>query len=194
MLPRSPTELRTLADWLAEPAERHLELVAGQLVEKAAPDFEHGHLQGRTNVRLARRFDRKPGGRYPGGWWIAPEVDVRLGEDVFRPDLSGWRRERVPTIPRTRPVDVRPEWVCEIVSESNAAHDRVVKLRAYHRGGVLHYWLIDPRDRTLTVLRHAEGGYLTVLVAPENEVVRPEPFEAEPLDLRTIFGDVDDDE
>lgn len=96
-------------------------------------------------------------------------------------------------VPRVRPIELRPDWVAEIVSESNAAHDRVVKLRAYHRAGIPHYWLIDPRDRTLTVFRHAEPGYVAVLVATETEKIRPEPFEAIELDLRTIFGDEDDD-
>lgn len=184
---------RTVADWRAQPAGHRFELVAGEFIEKAAPDFVHAHLQGRAATRISSRFDRKPGGKFPGGWWIAPEVDVLLGDDVFRPDLAGWRRARVPVMPRTRPLDVRPDWVCEVVSESNAAHDRVVKLRAHHRAGIPHFWLLDPRDRTLTVLRHADAGYLTVLVATETEVVRPEPFDAVELDLRTLFGDVDDD-
>jgi Uma2 family endonuclease len=184
---------RSLADWLAEPAERRLELVAGEFLEKASPTGEHGHLQARMIRSVGLRFDRRPGGRFPGGWWIMSEVDVQLGLDVFRPDLVGWRRDRMTDVPRIRPVTLRPDWIGEVISESNASHDRVVKLRAYHQAGVPHYWLIDPRDRTLTVHRHAEGGYLTVLVAAEEEIVRPEPFEATEFDLRTIFGDADDE-
>lgn len=43
------------------------------------------------------------------------------------------------------------------------------------------------------MLRFADAGYLTVLVATEIEVLRPEPFDAVELDLRTLSGDVDDD-
>lgn len=193
MWPTVHAPRRTLADWLAEPPERRLELVAGEFVEKASPSGEHSHLQVKVGRSVSARFDRKTGGRLPGGWWILSEADIQLGEDGFRPDLAGWRRERMPAVPRVRPIAVRPDWIAEIVSESNAAHDRVVKLRAYHRAGVPHYWLIDPRDRTLTVLRQTESGYLTVLVATEAETVRAEPFETVDLDLRTIFGDVDDE-
>lgn len=194
MLPPSANPNRkTLADWVAQPAGRRLELVAGEFVEKASPTGEHSHLQVKVGRTVSTRFDRKPGGRFPGGWWILSEADVQLGDDVFRPDLAGWRRERMAAVPRVRPIDLRPDWVAEIVSESNAAHDRVVKLRAYHRAAIPHYWLIDPRDRTLTVLRHTEAGYLTVLVATETETIHAEPFDAVDLDLRTIFGDVDDD-
>ena len=32
----------------------------------------------------------------PGGWWILLDVDVRLSpHDIVRPDVSGWRRERL---------------------------------------------------------------------------------------------------
>lgn len=194
MLPRRPARgPHTIADWEKASIERRLELVDGELTEKASPSGEHGHLQARVSRSVGNRFDRRPGGRFPGGWWIMSEVDVQLGGDIFRPDLIGWRRERMSVVPRTRPVEVRPDWVGEVISESNASHDRVTKLRAYHQAGVPHYWLIDPRDRTLTVLRHADGGYLTVLVASEAETIRAEPFEAMELDLRTIFGDLDDE-
>lgn len=40
----------------------------------------------------------------PGGWWIFVEVDVALSEhDIVRPDLAGWRRERLIKPGATRP-------------------------------------------------------------------------------------------
>ncbi len=137
---------------------------------------------------------RRPGGRAPGGWWIATEVDVLLGANIYRPDLVGWRRTRVPQVPSDRPTAVRPDWVCEIVSGSNAANDRVVKMRAYHQAGIPHYWLVDPTERTLVVMRYAEGGYLNVLAATADETVRPEPFESIEFRLGSFFDDAEDDE
>lgn len=37
----------TIAEWLAEPEERRLELVDGEFIEKAAPDIMHGLAQTR---------------------------------------------------------------------------------------------------------------------------------------------------
>ncbi len=194
MVPKGSTPPKTIAAWL-ELAEGHRsELVNGDFVEKAIPSSEHGVTQNRVGIRLGGPYMRRPGGRYPGGWWIATEVDIRLGEDVFRPDLLGWRRERVPTLPTDRPTAVRPDWVCEIVSTSNAAHDRVVKMRAYHQAGIPHYWLVDPSERTLVVMRHAAGGYLNVLAATADETVRPEPFDAIAFRLASFFDDPADDE
>jgi len=72
---------------------------------------------------------------------------------------------------------------------SNANNDTVRKLRLFHAEGVPHYWLIDPRDETLTVLRWSEDGYVNRLVAERGEVVRPEPFEAIELEVGVLFGD-----
>jgi Uma2 family endonuclease len=184
---------RTLEDWLALPAGHRLELVDGSFVEKASPSTEHGVTQTRVSIQVGGPFMRRPGGRFPGGWWIASEVDVLLGSQLFRPDLVGWRRERVPGVPGDRPTTVRPDWVCEIVSVTNAAHDRVVKMRAYHQAGVPHYWLLDPIDRTLVVMRHSAGGYLNVLAATADERVRPEPFEAIEFQVSAFFDDPDDE-
>lgn len=192
MLPKV-SGTRTIADWKALPEGHRFELVDGNLVEKASPSSEHGVTQTRVGIQVGRPFMRRPGGRLPGGWWIATEVDVVLGADLFRPDVIGWRRERVRELPRDQPTVIRPDWICEIVSESNAAHDRVVKMRAYHQAQVPHYWLLDPVERTLVVMRHAAGGSLNVLAATAEEVVRPEPFDSVEFLVAAFFDDVDDD-
>jgi Uma2 family endonuclease len=93
-----------------------------------------------------------------------------------------------PERPRDRPVKLRPDWVCEILSASNASNDTVRKLRALHRAGVPNYWLLDPERLTLTVLRWTAEGYLEALTATAQETVRAEPFDAIELELAVIFG------
>lgn len=63
------------------------------------------------------------------------------------------------------------------------------KLRLYHGVSIPHYWLVDPRDATLTAMRWSRDGYMTLLRAERGEVVRPEPFEAIELEVGTLFGD-----
>lgn len=184
---------KTLADWLAQPAQARLELIDGELIEKAAPDELHSDAQGGLIAELRTHFNRRGGGGRPGGWWIRPEIDIVLGGDGFRPDLAGWRRDRVPAMPRERPVSIRPDWICEVVSDSNATTDTVKKLRRYHQAGLPHYWLVDPRAQTLVVYRHQPDGYLNVLSAERAEVVRAEPFGAVELRVGLLFGDDPDD-
>jgi len=190
-LPRPATE----ADLLALPDEgRGYELIDGELVEK------HGGLRhGRAQIRLGQRlepYDRASGGgERPGGWTFAAEQLVRFASGrTLRPDVTGWRRERLPELPADEDavVLVRPDWIAEIVSRSNAGNDLVKKRRIYYQHGVPHYWIIDPRDEILTVLRWTPEGYTEVLVAPRDERVRAEPFEAVEFLVGVLFGDDDD--
>jgi Uma2 family endonuclease len=191
----SPAKLQmaTVADLLAIPEEhRRHELIDGVLVEKEAASGRHGRAQ----VRVARRlgpYDRRPGGRWPGGWWFATEVEIQLSEtQVFRPDVLGWRRERMPEMPVEVPIVMTPDWICEILS-SNRRNDIVTKKRAYHEHHVGHYWLLDPSDETLTVYRWHTDGYVELLVAERHETVRAEPFDAIELRVAVLFGDDDDE-
>lgn len=180
---------KTLEEWLAAPESARLELIDGELIEKAAPTFEHGLAQSLTAGVIASAFHRRSGGRGgPGGWWIVTEVDIVLDGRGYRPDLLGFRRERLPSPPTERPVTQRPDWICEIVGESNRAVDTVTKLRRYHQAQVPHYWIIDQLDRTLTVYRHTADGYLVALRAAEHETVRAEPFEAVEIQVGVVLG------
>ena len=184
-LPRSAT----IEDLFAIPeAERRHELIDAAIVEKGAASAEHGAAQWQMAETLGP-FNRRPGGRQPGGWWFATEVEIVFDErNVLRPDVVGWRRDRVPERPRGARITTRPDWVCEILS-TNRVHDLVRKKRVYHRHEVPHYWILDPEEATLTVHRFARDGYLDVLAAERGDRVRAEPFEAIELDVGVLFGD-----
>jgi Uma2 family endonuclease len=168
-----------------------VEVIGGELVRKADPSAEHGDAQASVAETLRSRFKGpKDGPKGPGGWWIMTEVEVELDtHETFRPDVVGWRRENVPERPRGRPVRIRPDWICEILSESNARIDLVKKLAVYLRAGIPHYWIVDPATETLTVHRWTPDGYLIALRAARGETVRAEPFDAIEIVVGTFFGD-----
>jgi Uma2 family endonuclease len=182
--------LKTLDDLFAIPeAERRHELIEGAIVPtKEATAPWHGRAQRRLSA-FVDPFDRPPGDRIPGGWWIVTEVDVYFdAKNSLRPDLTGWQRKRVPKFPSETPVRIRPDWVCEILS-TNRAHDLVKKKRVYHRYEVPHYWMIDPLHEMLQVYRWGPDGYIEVLVAARGEIVHAEPFELVPFPMGILFGD-----
>ncbi|WP_338092460.1 hypothetical protein [Sorangium cellulosum] len=105
-----PKRPATAADLLALPeAQRFHEVIDGQ--PKAVPSFEHGDAQSAVVALVKIPFQRCPGGRWPGGGWFATEVEIELAPDqVYRPDVAGWRRERTPERPGGSPVRIRPDW------------------------------------------------------------------------------------
>jgi len=192
---RNPVKLpgATIADLLAIPEEhRRHELIDGVLVEKEAASGRHGGAQ----VRIARRlgpYDRRAGGPLPGGWWFGTEVEIQLADtQVFRPDVAGWRRERMTELPAEVPIKIRPDWICEILS-TNKRNDLIKKKRAYHLHQVGHYWLVDPVEETLAVYRWHPDGHVEVMIAERDERVRAEPFAAIELRVAVLFGEDDDE-
>ncbi|MDC3959341.1 Uma2 family endonuclease [Polyangium jinanense] len=184
----------TLEDLYAIPEEkRRHELIEGSIVEKGAATVRHGSSQWALSGWTAP-FGRRPGGRFPGGWWFSTEVDVFFdATNTFIPDIAGWRRERLLELPTDFPIRVRPDWVCEILS-TNRRNDLVKKKRVYHRHEVPHYWIVDPVEESLSVYRWEPAGYLEILVAERGERVRAEPFDAIPLQVGILFGDDEEDE
>lgn len=190
----APKSLATFEALLAleqtDPEGRY-EILAGEVVPKASPSPEHSDAQTGLGAILRGPFHRRPGGPDgPGGWWLLVEVDIELTKhDLVRPDIAGWRRERVSERLTGRPVRIPPDWICEVVSPSNARRDRVQKLELYRKHGVSHYWLVDPTDESLVVHRLTPEGYLVVLTATRADVVRAEPFDAIELRVGLLFGD-----
>lgn len=95
------------------------------------------------------------------GWWIEQEAEIRFGERLLVPDLSGWRvsaeQELPPKFVFGNPVVECPHWCCEILSPSTELFDRERKLPLYASSGVEWIWLVDPEKRTLEVFRNDDG-------------------------------------
>jgi Uma2 family endonuclease len=184
----------TAADLLVIPEdERFHEIIGGEFVRKAMPSGPHGLGQSQIVSQVGGPYNRRPGGRGPGGWWILTEVEIAIEpHEVYRPEVVGWRRERMPEIPQESPIALRPDWICEVLSHSNARNDLVKKMRVYHRASVPHYWIVDPDRETLSVYRFTADEYLMALMAEPGELVRAEPFGDVELDVGALFGDEED--
>lgn len=200
MLPAMATPrqqgLATAAD-IAD--DERLEVIDGRIVSKDEidPDDErrattliHGKVQHAVGLVLGGYSDGA-GIAGPGGWVFCNEVTIEFEPfEVYRPDIAGWRIDRLPEPLLETPVRVTPDWVCEILSPSTASRDVGRKLRTYHRARVSHYWLAypHPTNPLLQVYRWQEEGYLLVLAAGAGETVRAEPFDAIELDIARVIG------
>jgi Uma2 family endonuclease len=175
----------TYADLEAVPPHRVAELVDGELYVSPRPDWPHASAKGALFGELHGPFNRGRGG--PGGWVLLPEPELHLGEDVLVPDLAGWRRERMPKLPRVVGFTLAPDWVCEVLSPSTAVLDREKKMKVYAREGVRHLWLVDPLRQELEVYEFAGNRWALLGTHTGQERIHAEPFTSLLLELGELW-------
>jgi Uma2 family endonuclease len=184
------TRRATYQDVIDAPEHLVAEVLGGQLVLTPHPGPPHAKASLLLVRRLGAPFEDAVGG--PGGWSFVYDAEIHFSTDgleVLVPDLAGWRRERVPEMPKTAAIHVAPDWVCETLSRSTERIDRSRKMAIYAREGVGHLWLLDPRRRLLETYRLENGAYRPCEPPsdPARLDFRGQPFEAVALDLANLW-------
>jgi Uma2 family endonuclease len=113
--------------------------------------------------------------RRMGRVYFAPFGVVLDEENGVQPDLVYISNERMGIVVE-RGVEGVPDLVVEILSRSTQARDRGVKMRRYAKSGVPHYWIVDPRARTLEAYGLGENGYDLVGTFGPGTIFRPQLF------------------
>ena len=164
------------------------EILNGQLHAQPRPSLPHGFTASSLGYDLIGPFQRGRGG--PGGWWfiVEPELHFIRDAELAVPDLAGWRRERMPVLPRDHRATVVPDWVCEVLSPSTEAIDREIKLPIYARFGVAFAWLIDPRAHTLEAYARDGGAWREIGRFAGGARVSVAPFEAVQIALDDLWA------
>ena len=183
-------KIATYADVLNAPDGMNAEILDGELHLSPRPAPNHGSAALAMGADLREHFGRRRGGSGPGGWWILPEPELHLGipdptSIVVVPDLAGWRRERMPSIPEEPAITLPPDWICEILSPGarNTRRDRILKPDLYASRGVTHLWIADPIERLLEVWELRDTVYARIQAFSGDCIVRAKPFDAVELDL-----------
>jgi Uma2 family endonuclease len=194
--PKPSSKLATLADLDALPPGIVGEIIEGVLYTMTKPRAPHQRTTLKIGGSIGDPFDDGRGG--PGGWWIITEPGIELPNNTkeISPDVAGWRRERLPKLPRKEPIRVVPDWVCEILSPTTRRHDLLHKLPYYAKVGVAHLWFVDLEARVVTVQRLEAGRWVTIGAYSDETEVRIEPFDVVMLNVASWWppaGSVEDD-
>lgn len=176
-------KLATYEDLLALPEHLVGEILGGDLFALPRPSPRHALAASGLGGALFDSFGRPGGGEPPGGWWILDEPELHLGADILVPDIAGWRRERMTTLPEKAYFELAPDWACEVLSSATEAIDRGRKMEVYAREGVSFLWLLNPIHRTLETYRLVESRWTLLATFVGDTTVRAEPFEAVALDM-----------
>lgn len=178
----------TRADLEALPASQVGELIGGVLHVFPRPRPRHQNAGTQTSAALSGPYHHGRNG--PGGWWILNEPGIELPDldvEEIAPDVAGWRRARLPTLPDGA-IQLAPDWACEVLSPSTRSHDQRIKRPLYARAGVPWLWFIDVDARTLSACRLEGGRWLELGVWGDDDVARIEPFEEIEVHLADLWA------
>jgi len=166
------------------------EILNGILETHPRPAPRHARTTSSMGMKIGSPFDHGQGG--PGGWWILDEPELHLNADIMVPDLAGWRRERMPTLPETAWFECVPDWICEVISPATGRIDRAIKMPLYAHYGVHYLWIVDPDLNTLEAyeLQKSTSGNKWLLLATLNsdQTVALPPFDAIEFNLSILWG------
>ena len=168
----------TYADLEALPETMVGEILFGALVTHPRPATPHGIAATSLSDELVGPFQKgRDGG--PGGWLFIAEHELHLGPHVVVPDIAGWRRERIASEAANGTfIAIRPDWICELLSELTERHDRGDKRRIYAHYELAHLWLLDPRIRLLEVFHRQQQDWVLTHTFTDTEDVSAPPFDA----------------
>ena len=174
----------TWEDIVHLPEQEMPEIIDGKPYYRAAPRMRHSVAASEVSAALLGL-----GKPLRTGWWILADLDVRLGpERVIRPDLCGYRKERLPELVDDWPVELRPDWVCEILSPTTARYDRGTKGEVYAQAGIPWYWLVDPQERMVEVWELTGTRWTLHGCFGDDQTLALPPFDGLELAVGQLFG------
>lgn len=179
-----PSSLLTADDiWQTPDDGNRYEIIDGELYVSPPPVTEHQSASGGLHWRIAAFLDEHPIGKV----WAAP-IGVKLDTGTgVQPDLVYVSQERL-RIVSARGIEGAPDLVVEILSPSTRRLDLGVKLRRYQAAGIPHYWVVDPRRRTITTYSLVDGTYELTGSHGPGSIFRPALFPGLAIPVDTLWG------
>ena len=136
---------------LPDNGQRH-ELVRGRLLSEPPAGFEHGDLLSEIALQLRAFVKAHTLGRVVGG-----DVGFILGRDpdtVRAPDVAFVKQDRLPEGRlKKKFFSGPPDLAVEVLSPDDRPGAVTAKVADYLAAGTRIIWLVDPDDRTVTVIR-----------------------------------------
>ena len=171
--------------WLTDRCGRRIEFTDGRIEELPMPtDAHQSILQFLYRALFAWLRPR-------GGVVMVSGLRLRLREGKFRePDVVALR-DRADARRENR-YWLGADLVVEVVSPDDPARDLEVKRADYAEAGIPEYWIVDPRNETITVLALEGGAYAARGAFGRGETARSAVFDGFAAEVSAVFDSPDE--
>ncbi len=139
------------------------EIIDGERRDMTPTGFEHGRLESRLSETLSRHLKDK-------GYIAVGEVGILISKQPLRiraADVVYLSKEKCPEPPKGI-LEIAPELVIELISESNASWEMNDKVKDYLSIGVEKIFLVDPQ--TMTASLYQKGKREALLFNFEEDI------------------------
>ncbi len=159
-----------------------LELVDGRIEAVPPPTYEHQMI-----VLFLVTEIRSYAELHNSGEGIMGPLRVRLGNDNFRqPDVMFMLQRNI-----TRAANEfwdGADLVMEVVSKDDPKRDLEFKRGDYAEAGIPEYWIVDPRTKTITVLKLEGKQYVVHAEAVSHGIVQSALLAGFDVDAAQVFA------
>jgi Uma2 family endonuclease len=124
------------------------DMIDGVLQMSPSPEFEHAKNGNKLNFKILQYLEKNPIAE------VVMECDVLLpdGGDVLRPDIIVILNENMNKVKMH--IHGAPDIVAEVLSPSTRNRDLGTKADRYLNCGVKEYWIVDPKEKSISVWRN----------------------------------------
>ena len=174
-----------------------VELIQGKLQVLPMPSAFHQSILGFVYLMLRMWASKHTGVRV-----MTAPFRIRLGADHYRePDIAVMLARNADRCSQQQWIGA--DFVVEIVSDSNRAHDTTTKRVEYAKAGIGEYWIIDPTTDpttdsaganpflsvTLTQLLLVEGEYVEAARLVDSGMVHGKVLDGFSMDVSQMLAD-----
>ena len=177
----------TLEQWARLPEDEAGEVVDGLLTEEEVPSAIH-ELAVAWLLTVLHIWGEQHGALVFGSG-IKLKVAPRSGR---LPDLVVYLPGAKPPAPRGLVVTT-PSIVVEVVSETprDERRDRIEKLKEYAAAGIRWYWLVEPEQRSFSILELDAGRYAYAAAVTDGVIEEVPGCPELRIDVSAMWGRID---
>jgi len=161
--------------------DKRYEVIEGELFEMAAPGTLHQTISSNLGYELIDYVRPRNMGRL-----LDAPCDVIFSEiNTLQPDILFISKENMEII-EGGGIFGSPDLVIEILSPSNADHNKVRKFTIYEKFHVKEYWIIDPEKESVEVFVLEENRLLPYSDTKKTDHIQSKIF----ADIALCYNDL----